>query len=278
MKDQNENWGEILSEQLLKESEQIQKEVELDSQINAVKAPEHLREKLAEKIEQYEREKRGESKEEQKIQNEKVLPIRRKKKKKALLLVAAVAVMILGSSMTSTGNREAAVNTVNSFLADRKNTNITSNIEGDSDILTQAENVTEEQAYEEIKDVLGFDAVRLKYMPEHSNFIDVTIDTSVRIADVLYLIDEQVFSYRMTANYQNNSFGYDIEDQLINEEEIVVKDVIIRFAEYEVEGTKEREYTAQFEYSDIYYFLSGIVEKDEFIKIVKNLHFFSNMP
>lgn len=278
MKDQNENWGEILSEQLLKESEQIQKEVELDSQINAVKAPEHLREKLAEKIEQYEREKRGESKEEQKIQNEKVLPVRRKKKKKALLLVAAVAVMILGSSMTSTGNREAAVNTVNSFLADRKNTNVNSSVQGEPDKVLGAENVAEEQAYEEIKDALGIDPVRPVYMPESSSFIDVEIDSEAKIADVLYLVEDQIFSYRIIVNYNNSSFGYDIEDELIHEQEVIVQDTPIKMIKYRIEDENTLAYAAQFEHNSVYYFLSGILEEDDLKIIVENLHFFSNMP
>ena len=43
--------------------------------------------------------------------------------------------------------------------------------------------------------------------------------------------------------------------------------------EYEVKNKKEKRYIAEFEYKDIQYQLKGIMEKDEFEKILKNLFF-----
>ena len=44
--------------------------------------------------------------------------------------------------------------------------------------------------------------------------------------------------------------------------------------EYEVKNTKEKRYIAEFEYKDVQYQLKGIMEKDEFEKILKNLFLF----
>ena len=38
-------------------------------------------------------------------------------------------------------------------------------------------------------------------------------------------------------------------------------------------NTKEKRYIAEFEYKDIQYQLKGIMEKEEFDKIIKNLFF-----
>ena len=47
----------------------------------------------------------------------------------------------------------------------------------------------------------------------------------------------------------------------------------IKIEEYEVKNIKEKRYIAEFEYKDVQYQLKGIMEKDEFDKIIKNLFF-----
>ena len=47
----------------------------------------------------------------------------------------------------------------------------------------------------------------------------------------------------------------------------------IQIKEYEVKNKKEKRYIAEFECKDIQYQLKGIMEKEEFDKIIKNLFF-----
>lgn len=44
--------------------------------------------------------------------------------------------------------------------------------------------------------------------------------------------------------------------------------------EYLIEESNQQEFSAEFEYKDVTYILTGIIEKDEFEKILENLHFF----
>ena len=43
--------------------------------------------------------------------------------------------------------------------------------------------------------------------------------------------------------------------------------------EYELPKSKKKEYSATFEYQGVYYQLIGTIEKAEFEKILKKLHF-----
>ena len=60
---------------------------------------------------------------------------------------------------------------------------------------------------------------------------------------------------------------------LINEYKVENGEKQIQVKEYEVKNTKEKRYIAEFEYKDVQYQLKGIMEKDEFEKILKNLFF-----
>ena len=59
----------------------------------------------------------------------------------------------------------------------------------------------------------------------------------------------------------------------LNEGDAVVVRGIIPIDEYEVEGYSEKRYIATFKYRDVNYQLMGIMEKEEFDEIIKNLGF-----
>ena len=80
--------------------------------------------------------------------------------------------------------------------------------------------------------------------------------------------------YFMAPIYQDFSFGYDIEDTIVDEYVKTVKNTKIEVTEYLIEESNQQEFSARFEYKDVTYILTGIIEKDEFEKILENLHFF----
>lgn len=79
--------------------------------------------------------------------------------------------------------------------------------------------------------------------------------------------------YAMYTNSKDSSLGQKTVDNLINEYEVENGEKKIQVKEYEVKNTKEKRYIAEFEYKDVQYQLKGIMEKDEFEKILKNLFF-----
>ena len=86
----------------------------------------------------------------------------------------------------------------------------------------------------------------------------------------------RLYHYSVRPHYYHSttsSLGQKTVDNLINEYKVENGEKQIQVKEYEVKNTKEKRYIAEFEYKDVQYQLKGIMEKDEFEKILKNLFF-----
>lgn len=196
----------------------------------------------------------------------------RKRRKKTIVALAVALIAVLGVGITSFGDRGVVIETVDRILGGRKTTNI--NSESDDTDVTQQEEITEEKVFQKIKNEFGFDAVRLVYRPIDMEMVDYTLEPEFLAATIYYQYGENIFTYNIAPVYQNFSFGYDIEDTIIDEYIKTVEDTEIHVTEYLIEASNQQEFSAEFEYKDITYILTGIIEKDEFEKILENLHFF----
>lgn len=79
----------------------------------------------------------------------------------------------------------------------------------------------------------------------------------------------------MYMNDTDSSFGQVETDELVNKYSINAENnVEINVKEYEIENVDEKRNVAEFEYRDAQYQLMGIMPKEEFDKILKNLFFY----
>lgn len=196
----------------------------------------------------------------------------RKRRKKTIVALAVALIAVLGVGITSFGDRGVVIETVDRILGGRKTTNITA--EDDNSDITQQEEIAEEKIYQQIKDQFGFDAVRMDYKPTKMKLIDYILDQELLSSTIYYQYKENTFTYIIKPIYQGFSFGYDIEDIIVDEYIKTVQDTEIHVTEYLIEASNQQEFSAEFEYKDVTYILTGIIEKDEFEKILENLHFF----
>lgn len=195
----------------------------------------------------------------------------RRWRRKTMVGLAAALVAALGVGVTTFGDKGYVTETLNKVLGGRKNINV--NTSKDNNILS-AENDKEEQVFQKIKDEFGFDAVRLDYKPKEMKMVDSLTDSSYLSADIFYEYNEQILTYSIIPNYRDFSYGYDIEDKVVDEYTKIVNETEIYITEYLIEESGQTEYSAKFEYDDIQYILTGVIEKEEFEKILENLHFF----
>lgn len=196
----------------------------------------------------------------------------RKRRKKTVVALAVALVAVLGVGITSFGDNGFMAETVDRILGGRQTTNI--NSESDSTNVTQQEEITEEKVFQQIKEEFGFDSVRMDYKPIDMEMIDYSLDSNLMSCTIYYQYKENIFTYFIKPVYQVFSFGYDIEDTIIKEYIKIVEDTEIRVTEYLIEDVNQQEFSAEFEYKDVSYILTGIIEKEEFEKILENLHFF----
>lgn len=196
----------------------------------------------------------------------------RKRRKKAVIAWAVALVAVLGIGITSFGDGGFMAETVDRMLGGRKTTNI--NSESDDTDVTQQEEIVEEEVLQRVKDEFGFDPVRMDYRPPKMKMVDFILEPEFLSASIYYQYGENILTYYITPVYQGLSFGYDIEDPVVDEYIKTVEDTEIHVTEYLIEAANLQEFSAEFEYKDITYILTGIIEKDEFEKILENLHFF----
>lgn len=196
----------------------------------------------------------------------------RKRRKKTIVALAVALIAVLGVGMTSFGDGGFVAETVDRILGGRKTTNI--NSESDDTDVTQQEEITEEKVFQQIKDEFGFDVVRLDYKPFDMRMTDYILEQEFMTTIIYYQYGKNIFTYTITPAYQDFSFGYDIEDTIVDEYVKIVENTKIQVTEYLIEESNQQEFSAEFEYKDVTYILTGIIEKDEFEKILENLHFF----
>lgn len=195
---------------------------------------------------------------------------RRRKKKTMLVALVAVLVLVMGLSMTSVGSKSYLKQLLDKLYGGESIK--TMNVE-DMDVMS-SEDGDEATAYNKIGEELGIYVVKIKERPENMVLMEVQIEKALMQAKLFYQYGGEVIRYTIYLNDKDSSWGELEEDEKVKEYEITVNDVIISVKEYEVENHEIYRRVAEFTYRGVSYQLKGIMEREEFEKILKNLHFF----
>ena len=296
-----EKFKQFLKKQMEKEAEQIEKEVLSNESLKEVQAPDTLREALAKSIKEYEKnrtdapseesEEIGISMEEfcEKLSKEdresyfrwraaeekkKAKKARKRfhfpRKKRAVFVVAVTMVLVLGIGMTSLGGRPYWLKVADLVLGNENTVKV--NTEGEDRLETTK--VDEKEAYEQIKEELGIEPVQLQYMPAGMEFDKCIVEKELGTATLYYTYKRKVIQYEMYMQHTNGSYSISQEDNYKNSYQLWGGEVLINIKELETINSKEKEFFAIFEHQNAMYRVIGIIEKEEFEKILKNLYFF----
>ena len=184
-------------------------------------------------------------------------------------LVAVVGAMVI--SVTCMGGPTKVVEKVKGMLEGREQLNNDSEDDRTKVIIT----ISEVEAYQKIEDEFGFYPVRLDYLPEGIEFMDISlIDNAQSICLGYEGAKQNSIVYTIFPNYRTGSIGRDVEDEASDQYEKIVHDVTISVKKYTIEENKSNRYKASFEYRKVYYFLEiNNVESQEVEKIIENLYF-----
>lgn len=196
--------------------------------------------------------------------------VRRKKRRKIAKragITAAALVAVFGVSMTSDANRK--------YVLERWNTVVGNGgikIEfGYSEKNVLRENYTEEEkAQSQIKEKLGIEPVKLKYLPDGWNYFSCEIDKNALSAIMYYEKDDMWFTVRMYKNEKENILynQYDGKPQKIDS----IKNSQGLNIDLYRNGEKEEEgYTIVFNDDDNCYYCNGRVSYEEMRKIAENI-------
>lgn len=247
-----------LENEMKKEAEQIEKKVREDKSLDDITVSDEMEKELFNKIQDYEYDKR----------HKKV--IRKKKKSKLVIgVLAAVLILVCGSVMTSVGSKSYW-----KVLWERESGDENYNFINVEDMETkESEDIDEIEIYKEIAKVMGDYLVRMEYKPKDMVLTRYTIDGDQRRATLFYKYENEIIRYTMYMNSKDSSLGQKAVDKLLDEYIVMNGEREISVKEYEVKNKKEKRYIAEFEDKGIQYQLKGVMEKEEFEKILKNLFF-----
>ena len=146
-------------------------------------------------------------------------------------------------------------------------------VNSDEEEIRYSGNNSEEDAYQEIKDVFGIDPVRIVQRSAEVTFSSMELDENLRTAFLLYSKNGKVISYIINVAYDDGAWGSDIEDEIIKEYPYRLSHADAVVTEYKIQDTGGTEYSAEFDYKDVHYQLTGIMEEEELEEILDNLHF-----
>ena len=237
-----------LKKEIEREAEALEKEVSGRKDLDHITVSEDMEEALFQKIQDYEYEKRAK------------IVYRKKKKRYAIIAVAAVFILVFGSVMTGVGSK--------SYWKEVW--------ERDAEEMPsqETEDIDEVQVYKEIRSELGILPVRLVYNTEGMVLKKYQINKELKKAILLYEKGNEVIKYTMYMSNIDSSFGQKEPDNLIDEYIVPLNNgVEVQVKEYEEKEEKIKRYEAEFEYAGAQYEIKGVVEKEEFEKILKNLYF-----
>ena len=136
----------------------------------------------------------------------------------------------------------------------------------------ETEDLDEVQIYKNITDKLGIVPIRLTYFPQNMFLSDYEIDEAQNRAMLLYKYNGQNIQYSMYMNDTDSSLGQIEIDKITDEYDIELDNgIVFHITEYLLRDTNRKRYVAETEYRDVQYQLMGVIEKEEFEKIIKNI-------
>lgn len=244
-----------LNEEVKREAEQIEKEVENRSDLDDIKVSDDMEASLFNKIQEYEYDKRL-----KKVHY-------RRKRRYIVVALAAVIVLVFGSVMTGVGSKSYWKVIWERITGD--GTTAVTNVE-DMDS-HKTEDIDEMGVYREINESFGVSGVRLGYKPKGMALRRYTLDKEQRKAYLFYDYYGEVIRYSIYMNDADSSFGQKEVDKLLDQYEIDNNGVKIIIEEFYIDGSENRRYIAEFKYRNVHYQLKGVMSRSEFDNILENL-------
>lgn len=295
MKDKKELLEQTIKEDLEKEAQEILKALETsDADKLSDEKQLELKKKIDKKIEDYEFEKicnelpeeyrdalragmelkkqedsadsNHKQDEEKSDGNKKV--VRKRKSLRVYVALAAVMTLLLVVGMSTMGDGGGFIKTIQSLVGEREVIKANS---GEDNYIIEVE--SEEEAYQKIRNELGIKPVQITDVPIEARFQKAVIEDELKVAEIYYQYQEDNIIYIINGDKAKNSIGVSVEDEVVEDYTLEVKGTLIYIKECEIPSTKQRRYYASFDYRETKYFLSGMMRREEFEKILKNLYF-----
>ena len=194
-----------------------------------------------------------------------------KKNRKKIMQRAAIIVLVGGVFVAGLGadaSREQIMNIFGKVGSEGQKVFLEKTDEEISD-------ANEERDRKQINEELGINVPKLIYKPEGMVYESYELDDKIQSATMNYLtMDEKYYYIYMSKKAADSREVIEIDGKVINQHLLSVE-YLEKGVKVEQIGEKSGKslYKADFYYDDVYYLLSGELEKEEFDEIIKKMIF-----
>ena len=200
---------------------------------------------------------------------------RRRKSRRGILrprtaiIAAALLALLLGVGVVTVGSREYRPE----IIEREQGTETTTRVNNTEDAMARA--YSEEEVCQEIEEKLGVIAPRLIYKPEGMELADYQILGPEGEAIIKYNYNGNELKIYISKDFQNSSINFDVDGvQLIP---IVMEASGTDISVYEyLDPDNNSYYEGRFELFNTYYSITGMIEYEEFKKVLENINIKNN--
>ena len=187
-------------------------------------------------------------------------------RKRVLLSVAAAAVLVAAMGVGATGAKLFVPKVENSSEEGEFNTTI---INGD---MEEDIDVTEEEAYEDIEERIGIQALRLGNKPQGLVLGKAYIDENMGEAQMEFYSEDNILTIYVNKQMDNATFDKKIDGDVVDTLETFYFDESVNIMQVE-KGKDKFYYAIQLEHGNAYYYVRTDMELATFEEIIKGIIF-----
>lgn len=184
---------------------------------------------------------------------------------KMLLVLAAALVLVVGAGVVSSGKKLFSPD----IQQRERGGEVRTKVENTDSTYTEYD---EEEVCQEIQEELGVLPVRFKYRPGRMHLKEYVIDTN-NMAIMIYESDEKNIEILISKDYSKSTIAWQTDGESIGSGDTIwINSCSLDVEMHIYEDTDgNRYYNVEFEYLDTYYDIIGMLEEEEFIKLVENI-------
>lgn len=204
-------------------------------------------------------------------ENVKIVYLPEKKRHKAARVAAAVLVCsagIFAASMTSQANRSYFIDSVRYWVGDD------TSIVVDNDRTNDKEYDDEQTAIDDIEEKLDLDVPLILYRPENFEFRSYNVNVESGYALMEYYYGQEIVTlYINDYSNERKSGAYILDGKEIATVKMKNENINITIKKIQDKNDKKESYAAYWEKDSVFYQISGKMQQNEFMNLVKNIKF-----
>lgn len=188
---------------------------------------------------------------------------RKRLRRRTFVAVALVAVLCIGMGVVSSGKKVYIPEILHGMRGDEVQTKV----ENTDSIYSEYD---EEEILQEIEDEMGVLPVRFEYRPEKMDLVRYRIDENMNEVVLKYSLGENELHVYIGKDYNNSSVNYQVDGEKLTTIILITCGLEVDIFEYK-DSFGSTYFATSFEYLNTYYLINGMMEQEDFEKIIENI-------